>query len=398
MPDERLFTLHLAIEYAVAHTLRRFKNMQDKDIEWVYEKYRNYFLAVRQGKEPAEPDSTRSDRSELTDYLWECLLKWEDASGPEGLLDGSFRHGNRTVTTVEELYVIAFNDLRKSCRIRRQMDGPRGYVKHAQEWVAEVIAEDPELLELLDPAVPANKLNLEYLLDKRGYQVSLSPARTGIPAIDQFLFDDGELEEPYPEDFELLLERYPDDPSLKAEYAITLESEDRADEALPILREVAHGYPEVPYFVGIYLESLMDANPDQVEAEAERLRFRPNLADYPYDAEDGYSVPSLLAHSAFSIRTALGRQDLHFALDLLNDLIKSGLPEELLLDISKSVLVHQLTDNEERSADSSPLNELFEQFPQFDAALEMIGEQLAELIQILGLDGLAEGLFDEDLP
>lgn len=223
MPDERLYSLHLSIEYAVATTLQRHKHLQDKDIEWVYEQYRNYFQAVRQGKMVAEPDSTRQDRSELMDFIWECLIKWEETDGPEELLDGSFRPAGRPVTTVEELFVMAFNDLRKSCRINRKEGGPRGYVKAVQEFVATVLPSDPDLEDLLNPAVPVpGTMDFEPLFEKRGYRISLLHAPTGDLAVDKLIYESDSEDGPSISEFEAYLKQYPNNRLLRAEYAVAL--------------------------------------------------------------------------------------------------------------------------------------------------------------------------------
>lgn len=386
MPNERLSSLHLTIEYAVSQSLRKFKNLQDKDIEWVYEQYRNYFQALRQGKTVAEPDSTRRDRSGLMDYLWECLVKWEAAGGPEDLLDGSFRPAGKPVTQVEELYVMAFNDLRKSCRLHRQQDGPRGYVKYAQEWIADVLASNPDLEDLLDPAIPAEGgLDLEYLFEKRNYRVTLQPVSTGIDAIDALLYEDEE-EDPSASEFEALLTHYPDNKLLRAEYAVALSNEDREEEAITVWQKLIPETPTHPYFLSAYLELLLKHDDDQGFAEAERLNFQFELDKYPFDGDGGYTVTALLSHTSACITMALHGKDMAYALELFDDLARTGLPKVLLTSISSSFILFGLDRKAGEAMDSSfPLDYLFKKFPEFTPTIDFLEEQWDATIDLLDL-------------
>ncbi|MEM6770203.1 MAG: hypothetical protein AAF597_06455, partial [Bacteroidota bacterium] len=257
MPDQRLSSLHLTIEYATMKTLQSRKQLQDKDIEWVYEQYRNYFQKMRQGKNPPEPSSTRTDRLELMDNIWDGLLLWEEAEGRTPLLDGSFRPGGRPVTMVEELYVIAFNDLRKSCRFHRKQDGTtRGYVKYVKHFIASILADDPSLVEMLEPDLyKGPSLTFSHLLDKRGYQIDPKIATHEEPEI-AVIYEQEEAASL--SQIEALLLRFPDDTQLKAEYAHTLKQYDRLPEAISIIKELATAAPRNPYFVSTYLSFLFD--------------------------------------------------------------------------------------------------------------------------------------------
>ena len=385
MPDKRLSSLHLTIEYAVAQTMRRQKHLQDKDIEWVFEQYRNYFLALRQGKMVAEPDSTRRDRSELMDYLWECLIKWEEAGGPDNLLDGSFRPAGRAITQVEGLYVIGFNNLRKSCRLHRRESGPRGYVKHVQEWVAEVLAQDPKLEELLDPAVPMLRSTLDFqlLLDKHGYQISLHHVGTGIPGIDDFIFDDDKDEESSVTEILGLLKQYPGNPFLRNELASALAREDRKEEAVETWKALIDKYPDHPLYISAYLDMALSFDNDLGFEEAERLDFKFELNKYPFDNEDGYSVVALLRHTSACIQMALTGKDMPYAIELFNDLASTGLPKELLTSHGGHFLLalFETVETDHEFSAEDVLNE----YPQFPLATALIGGMLEELAASLDL-------------
>lgn len=376
MPDQRLASLHLTIEYAVSRTLQRFKNLQDKDIEWVFEQYRNYFQALRQGKDVSEPDSTRRSRSELMDYLWECLIKWEEAGGPDDLLDGSFRPGGRPVTMVEELYVMGFNDLRKSCRMHRRANGPRGYVKFVQEFIADTLAKDPTLEELLDPEIPAISVGLDFqpLLEKRGYQITMAPDYSGDDEVDHILF---ELEEEASlTEIEKLLKRYPNNQLLRAEYAVQLKGADRVEEAIMEWENLLKNSPQNPHYLSAYIGLWLHEDNDRGFEEAERLDFQFELDKYPFDTSEGYSIVALLMHSSACITMALYGKDIAYALELFDDLVRTGLPIELLQNIGSEFILYGLrgldtTEKEEYVAvDDLPIK-----FPQFSAATDFIEVQ-----------------------
>lgn len=376
MPDERLTSLHLTIEYAVSRTLQRFKNLQDKDIEWVYEQYRNYFQALRQGKVVAEPDSTRSDRSALMDYLWECLLKWEEVGGPGDLLDGSFRPAGRPVTKVEELYVMGFNDLRKSCRFHRQQSGPRGYVKYVQQWIAECLAHDPELEDLLNPEIPADGgLNFEPLQEKRNYRITLDHLDSEDAAVDALIYD-GDGEELTTADFKAFLKRYPNNQLLRAEYAVELRAEDKIDEAIAVWQKLISEAPGHPYYLSAYLDLLLKHDEDLGFDEAERLNFQFELDKYPFDGKGGYTVSTLLNHSSACIRMATMGKDFAYALELFDDLIRTGLPAELLESIGSSIILEVLAGKDEEELEKGyPFQHLVDDFPAFTAAHDFIEGQ-----------------------
>jgi len=375
MSDQRLASLHLTIEYAVSRTLQRFKNLQDKDIEWVFEQYRNYFQALRQGKVVKEPDSTRRSRSELMDFIWECLIRWEEAGGPVDLLDGNFRPGGRAVTMVEELYVMAFNELRKSCRLHRKADGPRGYIKFVQGFVAQTLEYDPTLEELLNPDIPLEGgLNFEPLLDKRGYRITVEPELSGILEIDELLFE-GEEEASFQE-VESLVEKYPDNELLLSEYAVKLKKNGREEEAIALWKKLQEASPRNPYYVSAYIDRLLRYDEDLGFEEAERLNFQFELDKYSFDSAEGYSIVALLCHSSACITMALLGRDIAYALELFDDLVRTGLPPEFLYSIGSEFILYGIKGMEaEDKKEYVALDELASEFPNFSAATDFIEEQ-----------------------
>lgn len=188
-PRETLYPVHFAIESAVTETAARYGQLIDKEVEFVYELYRKYFLALRQGKSPAEPTSTQRLREILIDNIWDNLLDLEDnISLVSSLTDGSFAPAGRPVTTMEEIYVMAFNDLRKSVRFWRKRAGAKGYIHYIAEHVNEVIEQgasplrynegEPNPLDFLDPNSPPR---VGWLKRERGYELNMGASRLELP-------------------------------------------------------------------------------------------------------------------------------------------------------------------------------------------------------------------------
>lgn len=325
----------------------------------------------------AEPDSTRQDRSELMDFIWECLIKWEETDGPEELLDGSFRPAGRPVTTVEELYVMAFNDLRKSCRLNRREGGPRGYVKAVQEFVAKVLASDPDLEELLDPAVPVpGTMDFEPLFEKRGYRISLQHTPSGDPAVDKLIYESESEKGPSVSEFEAYLKQYPNNRLLRAEYAVALGGAARTEDAIQVWHQLLKETPDHPYYLSAYLDLLLRHDNDQGFEEAERLDFQFELNKYPFDAAGGYSLAVLLLHSSACINMALHGQDMAYALELFDDLVRAGIPAPLLTSIGSTFILLELEElSDEEVTDDFPLDYLAEDYPDCSYAVAFLESQ-----------------------
>lgn len=350
----------------------------------MYQQYRNYFQALRQGKVVAEPDSTRKDRAALMDMIWECLVKWEAAGGPEDLLDGSFSPGGRPVTQVEELYVMGFNDLRKSCRLYRQQDGPRGYVKYVQEWIAEMLDDSPSFRDLLDPDVPVQDgWDFDYLLEKRNYKITLNYKSTGDAAVDALIYEDGNGKEASPEALEALLQRFPNNRLLRADYAISI-SGDKTEDAAHLLRGLVAEAPSQPYFVSSYLNMLFNIDKDLGFEEAERLDFKFDLNAYTFDNEDGYSVTALIAHASVCTKIAVAGPDLPYVFELLDDLLRVGIPEELLIGIAKDIILGVFINSSGNFLVVAELfDEEFDRLPKLSEARAFLESQLQDLLEFV---------------
>jgi hypothetical protein len=134
-PPPELYGLLHSIESAVHETSKAYPQLSDKDVEAVYDQYRTYFQSVRQGKDPDEPVSTLAHREEALSRIWDALLSREELGTDDHLLHGPWTIAGRPPRDLEEIYLVAFNDLRKSVRFWRKRAGARGYLGHIGEYV-----------------------------------------------------------------------------------------------------------------------------------------------------------------------------------------------------------------------------------------------------------------------
>jgi hypothetical protein len=119
MPANQLYSLLFSIEQATVAIARKHTRLTDKEVEAVYLSYRDYFKAVRSGKDLEPPTSTISMKDDLFNEIWEVLLMREDNGYDEQFCDGSWSPGGTPITSVEQLYIMAFNEVRKSVRFWR---------------------------------------------------------------------------------------------------------------------------------------------------------------------------------------------------------------------------------------------------------------------------------------
>ncbi len=127
MPHEILTPVYYTIEAAVHTTRLDDPNLKEKEVADVYQLYGDYFKQVHQGKDPEPPGSTIARKERLCLAIWDKLLGLEELPVSKQLVDGSFAPGGHPVTSLEEIYTIAFKDLKQSVYKNRKMYGDGGY-------------------------------------------------------------------------------------------------------------------------------------------------------------------------------------------------------------------------------------------------------------------------------
>lgn len=135
-PHSILEPLLYTIETVTIDIWKAHPRLTDKDVEWVYGQYRDYFRKLAQGSEPPEPSSTAVHREALLNALWEGLLLREDLGADEDLIDNpDFAPAGRPMGSLEQVYVMAFGRLLKSVTFWRKTIGKRGYLEFIDEQV-----------------------------------------------------------------------------------------------------------------------------------------------------------------------------------------------------------------------------------------------------------------------
>jgi len=368
MPDERLSYLHLHIEYAVVQTLMEHRALQDKDVEAAYDQYRKYFRELLQGKEPAEPSSTMRVRGALLDNIWEMIVNWEDGGGYLALLNSDFRPAGRPIKHVEALFVMAFNDLRKSCRLYRKAEGPRGYVKFLRGFVADVLATNPDMEEdLLNPEQPQGIVDLEVFEQLTGIRLTLNLLESSNHEVLDMVRNGPGQKETSPEiiaTWRKLAAKYPDEPHARAALSRVLFLDGQNEEGLALYRQLAEEYPEDPYTQGAYLDIIKQESKADFLSEAERLRFPAKITDFPPDGPNGYCMGNYRRFTKTGISLALARGDESAAAALFEPILKSNFHDDLVTDLSIPFLDQLVKnwDEEGRPPVTKPICQL-EEFP-----------------------------------
>ncbi|MGB3548225.1 MAG: hypothetical protein WBA17_14720 [Saprospiraceae bacterium] len=127
MPHDILTPVYYTIEGAVHYAHVADPSLKEKEVAEVYQLYGDYFKQVHQGKDPEPPGSTIARKERLCAAIWENLLGLEESPISRQLIDGSFAPGGYPITSLEEIYTIAFKDLKQSLFKNRKMYGDGGY-------------------------------------------------------------------------------------------------------------------------------------------------------------------------------------------------------------------------------------------------------------------------------
>lgn len=142
-PSERLIPVLSTIELAVADIYLAHRGLRDKDVEFIYQSFLTFFKGELSGQELAEPSSRDQVKQALIDLIFDYLEEAEDANVFADLLDGSYSPSGRPVSQVEELYISAFNYLKKSARFWRKREGERGYLRNPILELKDHAGDDP---------------------------------------------------------------------------------------------------------------------------------------------------------------------------------------------------------------------------------------------------------------
>ncbi|MEM7573860.1 MAG: hypothetical protein AAF433_13220 [Bacteroidota bacterium] len=137
-PSERLIPVLYTIEIAAAVIHKLHPSLADNDVKYVYEAFHKYFKGEVRNQELPEPSSTIKRRDNLISLIFQHLEQAELDGDFVNLLDGSFAPAGQPIVLIEEIYVLAFNYLRKSARFWQKKQGPKGYLNGPVKDLGEV--------------------------------------------------------------------------------------------------------------------------------------------------------------------------------------------------------------------------------------------------------------------
>ena len=127
-PPQELQPILHSIEEEVGILYDEHPQLADKDVEYVYQAFYDFFKVERTGREAPEPHSTSKLRERLIDNLFQRFLAIEAIGVPAPVVNSTFTYGGKPVPNVEAAYHICFNILRDSVAFWRREYGPRGYL------------------------------------------------------------------------------------------------------------------------------------------------------------------------------------------------------------------------------------------------------------------------------
>lgn len=354
MPANQLFSLLFSIEQATVAIARKHTRLTDKEVEAVYLSYRDYFKAVRSGKNLEPPTSTISMKDDLFNEIWEVLLMREDNGHDEQFCNGSWSPGGTPVTSVEQLYIMAFNEVRKSVRLWRKEDGRKNYLKHIQAHVAEHIplemtSHHPSITDSTDGQEyeELTKERPDYALAKSEYDLLLTLEDVrGMPPELQAQYENnfGWQEDTDPRDHishvTVLAKQYPDHPLVANELA---NAYFRAGEDEEGERRVKENLERFPDSIAMAAGPVMSApEPAGVLAGAIRLGEQLNITHFPAGKNGYYNFMEFIMYEHAVMRVLLVRGGWELAHLRFERLLRIGLDAFLWQHIAGEFVGHFL--------------------------------------------------------
>ena len=132
-PDFLLPCLH-SIEQAVLATSKVYPQLLDKEVETIYDQFKNCYDQLARDKEMYEPSSNIAYRQALINAILLALDAREELEADDIYVNNpDIRHGGRIIPYLESLYALCFGYLSRSARYWRKLNGPKGYLKFIAE-------------------------------------------------------------------------------------------------------------------------------------------------------------------------------------------------------------------------------------------------------------------------
>ncbi|MBK7409133.1 MAG: hypothetical protein IPJ40_14360 [Saprospirales bacterium] len=133
-PPDYLLGPLMSVELAVLSVFKAHPQLQDKEIETIYEQFKDFYQNLAKGKEVYEPDSGNAIRLAVISAILVALDMRVETGADDHLIQNDEVHpGGRPIPNVEALYASGFNYLIHSTRFWRKENGPKGYLKFISE-------------------------------------------------------------------------------------------------------------------------------------------------------------------------------------------------------------------------------------------------------------------------
>ena len=134
-PDYLLPFMH-TMETTVLEIWAEFPALNDKDVEFVYEKLKDYYKSVHQGKSPEEPETSSERKQALLDELHNKIDEREEMEADIGYINNpGIKPAGVPITSLAAMYVMCFNRLLKSVQMWRKELGAKGYLTFIRNHV-----------------------------------------------------------------------------------------------------------------------------------------------------------------------------------------------------------------------------------------------------------------------
>lgn len=348
MPAPQLMSLLFSIEQAVVAIARKRPRMTDKDAEAVFVSYRQFFQDIRQGKDVDDPYSTILYRQEMLNEIWEVLVYRERQRADAEHINGSFRTGPRPITSYEELYVMAFNELRKSARSWRKRGGKKAYLKHIEEHLRDTLGDDHQFFhgkvsddESHDQAHPT--LRFDWLAETHGIQLTLEANRVLPEDVteEQAIYHKSFQRNPaaHVERLREIHEDLPEYPQLTNDLIGALFAAGLDEEAQATADKMVTEHPDYLFGVSQYLRNTNDG--EKLRSMAHLLGPDRQITHFTTGTGGAYHLQEFVAYEGAAINVFCAERNYADPIRRIERVMELGLPPQAMLHAAQQVaLLH----------------------------------------------------------
>ncbi len=132
-PNQALYPILHSIETTVLQLTEEYPKLKDKDIEWCYEKLKDFYRKQSQGRACDEPISSSEAKQNLMDEILNILDTREEENLDSDLLNQ--QHLANVYANLHEVYASCFNSLIASVRLWRKEKNVPGYLSYIRKNV-----------------------------------------------------------------------------------------------------------------------------------------------------------------------------------------------------------------------------------------------------------------------